>query len=483
MQKYFKVRFSIVIALMILLGGASIYFINNVYSTTKNIYEHPYRVSNELKEIKISVHKMYLATLNENDIDYLFLGQQDSANKESLKLISDLYLGDVEELNKVKSLYENSFSKSLTKEQAFIDEGKLAQLLLAIDTLSDFVDNKAAELYKAAEQDTQYYSAYIGLSLLVATIISVYLLIHTLKTLREIAMNRKQYQYLIDQNVMIAAIEDDGRIFDVSNRLSRFISAKKEELTSRTLREVFFCHDDEQFVDMWQQVKSGATWHGEIPVTEDNTTMWLGVDVLPMQNTDYSYSGFRLLAHDISSRKSLEKISITDSLTGLLNRRSLDDVLERQTKLAIRNKQPLTVGMLDVDFFKQYNDTYGHPAGDKVLTHLASLLARMLGRPDDFVFRMGGEEFFFIFNSQDTDSSKGYVEQIRETVKALNIEHENSTVDEYLTVSIGAVFFAGEGVVDGKLLMSDADDNLYRAKETRNSVIQTVEGEAVLREA
>ena len=443
------------------------------------MYEHPYRVSNELKAIKISVHQMYFETQAANDIDYLFLGQKDSANKESLKVISAQYLGDPKDIEKVASLYEASFSKSLTSEHAFIDQSKLQQLLLAIDTLSDFADNKAAELYNTAERDTQYYSIYIGLSLFVAVMISLYLLMHTLKTLRDIALNRKQYQYLIDQNVMIAAIQDNGHIFDVSNRLSRFISAKKEELTSRPLREVFFCHDDEQFEDMWQQVKSGATWHGEIPVTEDNTTKWLGVDVLPMQNTDYSYSGFRLLAHDISSRKSLEKISITDTLTGLLNRRTLDEVLERQTKLAIRNKQPLTVGMLDVDFFKQYNDTYGHPAGDKVLTHLASVLTRLLGRPDDFVFRMGGEEFFFIFNSHDEEGSEGYVEKIREAISALNIEHKASTVDDNVSVSIGAVYFSGESVVEGTLLLSDADDNLYKAKEVRNSVVQTVEGGAI----
>jgi len=480
MQKYFKVRFSIVIALMIVLGSASIYFLNNVYSTTKNMYEHPYRVSNELKAIKVSVHQMSLAVQQGGEIDYLFLGQQDTANRDSLKVISDQYLGPLEDIEKVERLYELFFSSNNNSKETFFNSSNMAALLLAIETLSDFADKKAAELYKTAKEDTETYSIYIGLALVIATLVSMYLLLHTLKTLRDIALNRKQYQYLIDQNVMIAAIEDDGHIFDVSNRLSRFIAAKKEELTSRPFREVFFCHNDEEFEDMWQQVKSGATWHGEIPVVDGNETKWLGVDVLPMQNTDYSYSGFRLLAHDISSRKSLEKISITDSLTGLLNRRSLDDVLERQTKLAIRNKQPLTVGMLDVDFFKQYNDTYGHPAGDKVLTHLASVLTRMLGRPDDFVFRMGGEEFFFIFNSHDEEGSEAYVEKIREAVSALNIEHKNSTVDDNVTVSIGAVYFPSETNVDGKLLLSDADDNLYKAKVSRNSVVQTVEGSVIV---
>jgi len=480
MQKYFKIRFSIVILLMVVLGAASIYFLNNVYSTTKKMYEHPYTVSNELKSIKISVHQMYLASQHVGEIDYLFLGKQDSDNRERLKVISTQYLGDKEDITEVKRLYEQYFSRNLPIKEAFTNSVKFEQLLLAIDTLSAFSDNTAAELYDAAKQDTQRYSGYIGLALLIAAGVSLYLLIHTLKTLREIAMNRKQYQYLIDQNVMIAAIEDEGKIFEVSSRLSRFISAKKQDLVNHQFKDVFFCHDDEQYEDMWQQVKSGASWHGDIPVADGNTAKWLGVDILPMQNSDYSYSGFRLLAHDITSRKSLEKISITDSLTSLLNRRSFDDVFERQIKLAVRNAQPLTAAMLDVDFFKQYNDAYGHPAGDKVLTHLAALLTKLLGRPDDFVFRMGGEEFFFIFNSQNEADSKLYIDKIREAVKELKIAHKSSSIDDFVTVSIGAVFFGAETMVDRKLLMSDADDNLYRAKEVRNSSVQTVEGIIIL---
>ena len=476
MQKYFKVRFSIVIALMIVLGLASIYFINNVYSTTKSMYEHPYKVSNELKSIKITIHQMHLS-MQDDEVDFLLLGKQDGLNRESLKIISDQYLGDEADIEQLTSLYDQWAARNLAHDEVDTENLLLEKLVVAIEALAVFADNKAEELYDMAKSDTKQYSVYIGIALLIAVLVSVYLLIHTLKTLGEIATNRKQYRYLIDQNVMIAAIEDDGSIMDVSNRLSRFISIKKEELPSRQFREIFFSHDDEQYEDMWQQVKSGATWHGDIPVEGGNETRWLGVDVLPMQNSDYSYSGFRLLAHDISSRKSLEQISITDTLTGLLNRRSLDDVLERQTKLAVRNKHALTVGMLDLDFFKQYNDTYGHPAGDKVLTHLAAVLTRLLGRPDDFVFRMGGEEFFFIFNSENAKNSKNYVEKIRASIQALEIEHKASSVNANVTASIGTVFFTGESMVDGKLLMSDADDNLYRAKESRNAVVQTIEGQ------
>jgi len=94
-------------------------------------------------------------------------------------------------------------------------------------------------------------------------------------------------------------------------------------------------------------------------------------------------------------------------------------------------------------------------------------------------FGWGGEEFFFIFNSHDEEGSEGYVDKIREAISALNIEHKASTVDDNVSVSIGAVYFSGESVVEGTLLLSDADDNLYKAKEVRNSVVQTIEGGAI----
>ncbi len=438
------------------------------------MYEHPYTVSNKLKEIKVTIHQIHLATLSIDEIDIRDIGKKDSLNRESLQIIKARYLGDEDDVLNVIDTYEQWLSKRVYGSNAAVqnEQQLFEQLLQAISVLSDFADNKAEELYNVAKKDAIFYALYIGSALLFATILSVFLLLKTLRGLRAMTDDSKQYRYIIDQNVMITAIGDDGIIFDISNELSRYLAVSKKELVGNSLKNIFFS-DGDQFKDMWQQVKSGATWRGDIQIVGGQDAKWLGVDVLPMQDGDYRYSGFRLLAHDITSRKSLEKISITDTLTGLLNRRTLEETIVRTSRLSSRNNTPLTIGIFDVDFFKQYNDTYGHPAGDKALTRLASLVSKMLGRPDDYVFRIGGEEFCFIFSQKSLEESKAYIEKIREAVTGMSIVHKGSTVHEYMTISIGALFLDGNTVVDSTALLSEADDNLYRSKEKRNTTVQT----------
>lgn len=442
------------------------------------MYEHPYTVSNKLKEIKISIHQIHLATLSIDELNIRDIGKKDSLNREGLRVIAAQYLGNEEDVVKVNNLYDQWLSKRIYGSD--ITEGNeqqlFEQLIDAITVLSDFADNKAIALYDEATKDAGFYSAYIGTALLFAAILSIILLLRTLRHLRETTESSKQYLYLIDQNVMITAVDNEGNIFDLSNELSRYLSKTKKELVGQSLQDVFFADDEPQFLEMWQQVTSGADWHGDLEVIKGNEPKWLGIDVLPMQNNDHRSSGFRLLAHDITSRKSLELISITDTLTGLLNRRTLDETLERMSKLSSRAKTPLTVAIFDIDYFKQYNDKYGHIAGDKVLTRIASLVSKMLARPNDYVFRMGGEEFCLIFNPKNAEDSKQYLEKIRQAVRSLAIIHENSKIDEYVTISIGAVFFEGEEQIDGKMLLLYSDDNLYVAKEKRNHTVQTEHG-------
>ncbi|MBL1320245.1 MAG: sensor domain-containing diguanylate cyclase [Methylophaga sp.] len=438
------------------------------------MYEHPYTVSNKLKEIKILVHQIHLDSVSITAREVAEIGKKDGLSREALHIIGAQYLGDEADVEAVERLYDNWLTDRLYDDDIGDHDEKILfeQLLQAIAVLSNFADNKAAELYNAAKKDAMFYAMYIGSALLFASILSIVLLLKTLKGLRAMTDDSKQYRHIIDQNVMITAIGDDGLIFDISNELSRYLSVSKKELVGSSLKSVFFS-DNDQFKEMWQQVNSGASWHGDVQVVGGQDAKWLGVDVLPMQSGDYRYSGFRLLAHDITSRKSLEKISITDTLTGLLNRRTLDETLTRTTRLSSRNNTPVTIGIFDVDYFKQYNDTYGHMAGDKVLTRLASLVSKMLARPDDYVFRIGGEEFCFIFNSKTLEDSKAYLEKVREAIKDMRIKHEGSAVNEYVTISIGALYLDGNNVVDSTILLSEADDNLYRAKENRNCTVQT----------
>lgn len=166
------------------------------------------------------------------------------------------------------------------------------------------------------------------------------------------------------------------------------------------------------------------------------------------------------------ANKKLENVSYTDSLTNLHNRRYFNLVYERELKRAKRRNSYITFMMLDIDFFKQYNDTYGHVQGDEALKTVASTLTVTLKRPSDYVFRLGGEEFGVLLTDTDESNSAKLARDICDSVRANELKHENSEAHEYVTISIGVVCCIADDALDDEVLISRADEMLYEAKET-----------------
>lgn len=161
----------------------------------------------------------------------------------------------------------------------------------------------------------------------------------------------------------------------------------------------------------------------------------------------------------------------TDQLTGLANRRRLDDDLDHLVGLAARNKQQLCVAMCDVDRFKAYNDRFGHPAGDEILKSVASLLAAT-SRETDTVYRYGGEEFLAIFPQQPMASALVAAERLRHAVEAAAMPHLENVPHGVVTVSIGLAALPPTTAPDPAALLQAADQALYRAKHAgRNRVV------------
>jgi len=121
--------------------------------------------------------------------------------------------------------------------------------------------------------------------------------------------------------------------------------------------------------------------------------------------------------------------------------------------------------MMDIDYFKQYNDTYGHIEGDFALKSVAKVLKDTLKRPSDFVFRLGGEEFGAILTDVDESNSAMLAREICQNIKAREIKHESSKAGEFLTISIGVVCCEADEDLDEEILMIRADEMLYKAKE------------------
>ena len=166
----------------------------------------------------------------------------------------------------------------------------------------------------------------------------------------------------------------------------------------------------------------------------------------------------------------LEHLAMYDQLTGLANRRNFDETLERQFGLAKRNKSPISVIICDIDFFKIYNDTYGHQKGDDCLAVIASIIGEVPHRPTDKACRYGGEEFTVILPDTNLEGGLLIAEKLRKAIFDKNVKHEGSTVASCVTLSLGLATYNGQFKTEGGLLKA-ADDALYRAKENgRNRV-------------
>ncbi len=172
---------------------------------------------------------------------------------------------------------------------------------------------------------------------------------------------------------------------------------------------------------------------------------------------------------NVRLREALRTQSIRDPLTGLYNRRYLEEMMQRETRRAVRSECALGVMMLDLDHFKSFNDTYGHDAGDAVLRETASFLAKSV-RAEDIVCRFGGEEFVVILPMADLKASQARAERIRSKLRELTIIHQGQSLG-MITVSVGVAELPQHGTSPRELLEA-ADAALYRAKrEGRDRVV------------
>ncbi len=171
------------------------------------------------------------------------------------------------------------------------------------------------------------------------------------------------------------------------------------------------------------------------------------------------------------ARRQLTDLANVDELTGLGNRRLVNSVLKEEINRARRGESELSVILLDVDYFKNYNDTYGHPAGDAVLQRLADLMQRATTRAGEVVARYGGEEFILVLPGASAASALRTANRLRELVNAEEIPHESSKAAEHITISQGIVTARPDSELEPADLINLADKALYRAKDTGRNAI------------
>ena len=169
----------------------------------------------------------------------------------------------------------------------------------------------------------------------------------------------------------------------------------------------------------------------------------------------------------------LAKLSMVDDLTKIANRRKFDQYVTSEWSRLAREQNPLSIILCDIDYFKLYNDTYGHQAGDRCLQVVAQAISQVVKRPADLVARYGGEEFVLVLPNTSVEGAKYLAQRVRQGVEALKLPHINSPIDLYITLSLGVSCCIPQPNSEVATLIAAADQGLYQAKATgRNRVVE-----------
>ena len=308
---------------------------------------------------------------------------------------------------------------------------------------------------------------------------------HILMTSRDITLLRKQqkeiadYLSVVDKYVVTSKTDLQGRITYVSEAFSHISGFSKEELIGQTHSIVK--HPDmptSLYESLWQTITQGHSWHGDIKNRrKDGSSYWVSAVISPDFDEEGQIVGYTAIRQDITDKKRIQELSITDALTGLYNRRYYAERFNEVFNQRKREQLPFLFVLIDLDSFKVYNDTYGHPKGDEALALFSNALKASFQRNSDTLFRLGGEEFAAILHVDEETSVDGVLSRLHKKVADLKIVHEGNAVSEYLTVSVGAClvkhYSAG---LDQDLIYNKTDKALYRAKQKgRNqSVVEVI---------
>jgi len=202
----------------------------------------------------------------------------------------------------------------------------------------------------------------------------------------------------------------------------------------------------------------------------DGRRLYVGVEAAAIRDEDGQIISVIETVRDLTSIKSMESklrsLASLDGLTGIANRRTFDDALATEWRRALRSGVPLSLLMIDIDHFKQFNDTFGHRRGDECLREVAGVLAAEARRAGDFPARYGGEEFGIILPATESAGAAHIAENIRRGVENLQLQHPLSGVGPFVTVSIGMASISPAVSDRVEKLVCFADIALYRAKET-----------------
>ena len=348
------------------------------------------------------------------------------------------------------------------------------------DDLEKQIDTMEKSLLLYSDQVIKKTIIWVILLSIIIISIAVFISIRIDKTIKkytdELKLSKdkmQEYINLVDRNIITSSTDLKGYITKVSQAFCDTSGYTKKELIGKSYN--ILRHPDtskEVFKELWDNCKNNKVFKSEIKnLKKDRSFYWIDISIYPIYNNGNEKVGYTSIGHDISDKKIIEKISITDGLTNIYNRRYFNEQFPKIINSAKRNNELVCFLIMDIDHFKQYNDTYGHQMGDDVLIKVASSIKNFLHRADDTCYRLGGEEFGLIFKSKSKKDALKFSNKVRGNIENLKIEHKQNSASDYITASMGLVCKYANDIDSDGIIYKEADDWLYDAKDSgRNKV-------------
>lgn len=324
---------------------------------------------------------------------------------------------------------------------------------------------KIKETYEEQLVDEKFNAVIITLilTIILSFIVATYIAktpVKIQKALLKAHEKLNEFTDIIDKYIITATTKPDSTILKVSSAFVASSAYSKDELIGQKMNIISYPGEDKAlFKELWKTIFSGKTWVGEIRNRKkDGTEYWLEQHIIPTLTPDNEIESFVSLGVDITAKKELEKLAAIDKLTGIYNRRMVDEFMKIEVESHNRYSHGLSIIMLDIDHFKLVNDTYGHQVGDVVLSQTTKIILENI-RKSDIFGRYGGEEFIIICS--DTSSKEAFLlaEKLRTAIdnySFLEVGHK--------TISLGISSF--EDNDNAESLIKKADDALYKAKKS-----------------
>lgn len=413
-------------------------------------------------------------------------------NKDLLSNITILYVEDEEmirdEVNYFFSKYVKNFHTATNGQEGLELYNKIKPDLIitdiqmpkmnGLDMIKEINNKKIPIIITTAFSDIDYFLKAIELNVN-KFIIKPINLMELVKSIQECIYNdvirdklfeKENLLKIVDENVLLSITDKQGTIIDASSAFCNFVEYSKEDLIGNSHRILRHPDTPDEFYEqMWQQISSGKKFSTEIKnQKKSGEVYWANLTITPVMQ-DNEIINYTAIRQDITNKKKLEILAIEDTLTGVYNRRYFNKIIEKELRRTKRENLNLCLLSIDIDNFKKYNDTFGHPKGDDVLVKVAQTLKAFASRSTDYVFRMGGEEFSILFSGLDLDKSLEFSNELVKKIENLQIEHNENKV---VTISAGLVCMNANDILNEEELYRFSDVALYDAKANgKNQVV------------